>query len=39
VHVFPDFLIFNGTGPTAMPRLMLRTLRQRLAARWGRLTS
>ena len=39
VHVFDDFLIFNGTGPTAMPRLMLRTLRQRLAARWAAPTS
>jgi len=36
VHVFDDFIVFNGTGPTAMPRLILRTLRQRLAARFGR---
>jgi hydroxyacylglutathione hydrolase len=35
VHVFDDFIVFNGTGPTATPRLLLRTLRQRLAARWG----
>jgi glyoxylase-like metal-dependent hydrolase (beta-lactamase superfamily II) len=35
-HVFDDFIVFNWTGPTAMPRLMVRTLRQRLAARFGR---
>jgi len=34
VHVFDDFLVFNGTGPTAMPRLLVRTLGQRA---WRRL--
>ena len=33
VHVFDDFLVFNRTGPTAMPRLIWRTLRQKLALR------
>jgi hydroxyacylglutathione hydrolase len=33
MHVFDDFLILNQTGPTAMPRFLLRTLRQRIAAR------
>jgi len=35
MHVFDDFLIFNQTGPTAMPRLILRILRQWLIARWS----
>ena len=35
MHVFDDFLILNETGRTAMPRFILRTLRQRIAARWS----
>lgn len=35
VHVFDHFLVFNGTGRTAAPRLLLRTLRQRQRQRLG----
>jgi hydroxyacylglutathione hydrolase len=30
VHVFDDFLIFNGTGRTALPKLLARTIWQRI---------
>lgn len=30
VHVFDDFVIFNGAGRTALPKLLARTLWQRL---------
>jgi hydroxyacylglutathione hydrolase len=33
MHVHDDFLVFNRTGPTAMPRLIWRTLRQKRALR------
>jgi glyoxylase-like metal-dependent hydrolase (beta-lactamase superfamily II) len=38
MHVCDDFMVFNQTGPTAVPRLILRTLRQRLAARFSKRT-
>ena len=30
VHVFDDFVIFNGAGRTAVPKLLARTIWQRL---------
>ena len=33
VHVHDDFIVFNGTGKLATVKLLLRTLRQRIARR------